>query len=186
MAKENKVYPAQPSLVGDIVYLRPETADDVLNHHFWFIQSEPQSMAAQPLPFMSPTDVAERFKKSEKSTYRQAFAIISKKENKPVGKISFFNHNDVNRSAEMGIIIDPDERKKGFAEEAMQLLISYLFQYRNLNKVYAETAEFNESTVALLETLGFHKDGELRQHHYFNGEYHNKFIYSLIRFEVDW
>ena len=183
---KNKSYPTQPSLVGKTVYLRPETAEDVINHHFWFTQSEPQSMTVHPLPFMSAPEATERFKKSEKSPYSQAFAIVSTKENQPVGKVSFFNYNDVNRSAELGILIDPDERTKGYALEAFQILITYLFKYRNLNKVYAETAEFNTGTVKLLESLGFHKDGTLRQHHYYNGEYHNKYVFSLIRFEVDW
>ena len=186
MAKNENPISAQPSLVGKTVYLRPETADDVLNHHYWFTQSEPSSMTVHPLPFMSAADVAERFKKSDKSPYKQAFAIVSKKSKNPVGKVSFFNYNDVNRSAEMGILVDPDERKHGYGEEAMKLLINYLFQFRNLNKVYAETAEFNHGTMALLETLGFKRDGILRQHHYYNGDYHNKFVYSLLRFEVDW
>ncbi|KAA3635851.1 MAG: N-acetyltransferase [Calditrichaeota bacterium] len=183
---KDKPFPTQPSLVGKKVYLRAETADDVVNHHMWFLQSEPQSMTVHPLPFMNLAEVTERFKKAEKSPYAQAFAVISIKENKPVGKVSFFNYNDVNRSAELGILIDPDERKNDYATEALQILIEYLFMYRNLNKVYAETAEFNTGTIKLLESLGFHRDGVLRQHHYFNGEYHNKFAYSLIRYEVDW
>jgi len=40
--------------------------------------------------------------------------------------------------------------------------------------------------VKLLETLGFKKDAVLRDHYFYNGEFHNGFIYSLLLFELDW
>ncbi len=186
MAKEKKEYPTQPSFVGQNVYLRPETAEDAKRHLDWFVKSEPHSMTVHPLVFTNEADIADRFKKPEKSPYKQAFAIVFKEDGTHIGKVSFVNYNDVNRSAELGIIIDPLFRKQEFGKEALQLITSYLFDFRNLNKVYAETAEFNVPTVQLLESLGFHKDGTLRQHHYFNGEYYSKFVYSLLRFEKDW
>ena len=186
MAKEKKEYSAQPSFIGDKIYLRPETVDDAKRHLDWFLKSEPHSMTVHPLTFTNEADIIDRFKKPVKSPYKQAFAIIRKDDDLHIGKISFFNYNDVNRSAELGLLVDPACRKRGYGKEALQLLISFLFDFRNLNKVYAETAEFNTPTVQLLESLGFHKDGTLRQHHYFNGEYYGKFVYSLLRFEKDW
>lgn len=186
MAKEKKEYPAQPSFIGEKIYLRPETVDDAKRHLDWSFKSEPQSMAARPLVFTTENDIINRFKKPVKSPYKQAFAIIHKEDDLHIGKISFFNYNDVNRSAELGLLVDPVHRKRGYGKEALQLMTSFLFDFRNLNKIYAETAEFNTPTVHLLESLGFHKDGTLRQHHYFNGEYYDKFVYSLIRFEKDW
>lgn len=184
MAK--KEYPAQPSFVGKKVYLRPETAEDAVRHLDWFIKSEPHSMTVHPLQFTCENDIAFRFKQMEKSPYKQAFAIMLTEDDSHIGKVAFFNYNDVNRSAELGILIDPLFRKQDYGKEALRLLISFLYEFRNLNKVYAETAEFNVPTVQLLESLGFHKDGVLRQHHYFNGEYYSKFVYSLLRFEKDW
>ena len=186
MAKENKEFPTQPSFIGKKVYLRPETAEDAKRHLDWFNKSEPQSMTVHPLEFVTEADIADRFKKLEKSPYKQAFAIVLKNDDSHVGKVSFFNYNDVNRSAELGIIIDPAQRKNDYGKDALMILISYLIDFRNLNKVYAETADFNKPTIELLESLGFHKDGTLRQHHYFNGEYYGKHVYSLLRFEKDW
>ena len=186
MAKEHNEYPTQPSFIGKKVYLRAETVEDAKRHLDWFNKSEPHSMTVHPLPFVSEPDITDRFKKLEKTPYKQAFAIILSEDDSHIGKVSFFNYNDVNRSAELGILVDQHFRNNEFGKEALQLLISFLFDFRNLNKVYAETAEFNTPTVHLLESLGFHKDGTLRQHHYFNGEYYSKFVYSLIRFEKDW
>ncbi|MEW5995345.1 MAG: GNAT family protein, partial [Candidatus Zixiibacteriota bacterium] len=86
----------------------------------------------------------------------------------------------------LGVIIDPDERKKGYGKEALQILGRYLFSHRGLNKVYAQTAAFNEGAVALLESLGFKRDATLRNHYFYDGEFHAGYIYSLLAYEVDW
>ncbi len=49
-----------------------------------------------------------------------------------------------------------------------------------MNKVYAQTASFNASSVKLLESLGFKKDGVLREHHLFQGTRHDDFVYSIL------
>lgn len=186
MGKDKKEYPTTPSLVGKEIYLRPAVAEDMANYQHWFLHSEPQSMSSHPIPILTPEESIERYKKKEKSENEQRFVIVRVKDNQPLGIISFFNLNSLNRSAELGILIDPDERNNGYATEAMKLLITYLFKFRNLNKVYAETADFNSESIRLLESVGFKLDGRLRNHHYFNDEFHDKLNYSLLRFELDW
>lgn len=182
---EQKNLPAQPSLIGKKVYLRPMTAEDAANYHLWFIQSEPQSMSVRPMPFYTFEEASDRFKKAEKNDKMQRFTIVTKESKRPVGAITFFDFNYLNRSAELGILIDPDERENGLAKDAMIVLIKYLFNYRDLNKVYCETASYNSGAIALLESLDFKRDGVLRKHHYFNGDYFDKYVYSLLRFEID-
>ncbi len=186
MLDKKKLFPTQPSLVGKKVFLRPESSDDIINAHRWFIQSEPQAQCSHPLPFRTASEAVEAKKNADKSVDRQGFAIIRKKDKTLVGQVTFFNYNSLNRSAELGVLIDPDQRQNGLADEALRILIKYLFKYRNINKVYAETATFNLEAIALLESIGFKKDGVLRQHYFFEGEYHDKLAYSLLLFELNW
>lgn len=186
MSDKKNRFPTQPSLVGKTVYLRPATAEDIANVQMWKILQEPQCMTCHPLPFTTAADAAEAHKRAEKSPDRQWFSIVRQKDKMLVGQISFFGYNALNRSAELGILVDPDEQKNGLGLEAMKLLIAYLFKYRGLNKVYAQTAEFNKGAVKLLEKLGFKRDGALRDHHFYQGEFHNDLVYSLLRFEMDW
>ncbi|MDH4156096.1 MAG: GNAT family N-acetyltransferase [candidate division Zixibacteria bacterium] len=185
MKDKKTALPTQPSLVGDQVYLRPATADDVANNHVWFILSEPQAQGCQPLPFHTASEAAEAFKKKEATADYQAFAIVRREDKTLVGKIVFYDLNSLNRSAGLGLLIDPDERKKGYAADAMRVLTRFLFQYRGLNKVYAQTPEFNAGAARLLESLGFKRDACLRDHHFYNGKFYNSFIYSLLLFEAD-
>jgi len=186
MADKKIKYPTQPSLVGAKIYLRTGSAEDAANWQYWFLLSEPQAMSSSPVPFLTPSESSEKFKSKEKSTSEQKFAVVKKDDQIPVGEVAFFNYNPLNRSAELGLLIDPEERKKGYGKEAMQLLCRYLFKYRGLNKVYARTAEFNDAAIKLLETLDFKRDATLRDHYFYNGEFHNGVIYSLLLFELNW
>ncbi len=186
MSDKKKLFPTQPSLVGKKVFLRPENPDDIVNAHHWFIQSEPQAQCSHPLPFRTASEALEAHKSADKSVDRQRFTVVRKDDKTPVGRVTFFNYNSLNRSAELGVLIDPDERQNGCADDALRTLIKYLFKYRNLNKVYAETAAFNTEAIALLESIGFKRDGVLRQHYFFEGEYHDKLAYSLLLFELNW
>ena len=65
------------------------------------------------------------------------------------------------------------------------VLCRYLFRSRDLNKVHARTSSLNSGAVALLEKAGFKRDGTLRHHHFYEGEFHDSYIYSMLRFEFD-
>ncbi len=177
------MFPTQPSFIGENVYLRAPNSDDPLNFYYWSVQSELQSLSCRPLPVGSPGSVIERYKNKEQGVYNQDFSIVKKEDNRLVGKTTYFDYNPQNRSAEIGIIIDPDERENGFASEAIYLLCNYLFNNRGLNKVYAQTAEFNKGAMKLLKSSGFKQDAKLRDHYFFDSEFHNGLIFSILLYE---
>lgn len=186
MADNKKSFPTSPSLVGDKVFLKPTTPEDLANTFHWTLLSEPQSQTCRPWVFRTASDVAERMKKAEKDPSRQSFMVLRKDNRTPVAMVRFFDLNTLNRTAELGLIVDPDERRKGYGADALKVLTRYLFTYRGLNKVYAQTAQFNTQAIALMESLGLKKDATLRDHYFYRGEFHHGLIYSLLQFEVDW
>ncbi len=178
-----KQYPTAPSLVGKVVYLRPANPDDFAEVHRWFLISDPQMLSCRPIKIISPEERVDKMKKRPDSDEHANFIITAKENHGGVGHISYFNLNRLNRSAELGYLIAPDERKKGYAGDALETLIRYLFGEMDLNKVHAQTGSFNEASRKLLEGLGFHLDGTLRQHHLYRNELYDDLIYSLLRFE---
>jgi RimJ/RimL family protein N-acetyltransferase len=185
MADKKPILTAPPSLIGDKVYLRPMTADDVANTHHWFLMSEPQLQSCRPHSVVSAAAASEAFKKIEPSSDKERFMIVRRTDSVPVGRIQYFDFNWLNRSTELGILVDPDERGKGYGREGACLMCRYLFRTRGLNKVYAQTASFNEAAIKLLESMGFKKDGTLRQHYFADREFHDGLVYSLLAFEAD-
>jgi len=178
--------PAQPSLIGKKVYLRPTTSTDIESVYLWTVKSEPQSMSCHPYVLRTMAETVEAFKARTHTDRDEHFTICRLKDKVPVGRIHFFGLNNLNRSAELGLLVDPDERKKGYGSQAIRLLTDYLFDYRGLYKVHAQTAAFNKSAIKLLESLGFHKDGTLRSHYFYNQGFHDGLIYSLLLSDRDW
>jgi [ribosomal protein S5]-alanine N-acetyltransferase len=62
-------------------------------------------------------------------------------------------------------------------------VLRYLFEHYDLNKVYCQTAGFNEPSVRLLEKFGFHRDATLREHHELDGVFYDDYIYSILKRE---
>jgi len=178
------VPPVPPSMVGKKLYLKPATASDVENTYHWYLMSDPQSTSPTALAFQTPSEAADAFRNLERSTTRERLMIILRNDKTPVGWIDFLNLNPHNQSAELELVIDPDERKKGYGLEATELMCEYLFECRDLNKVYVHTAEYNKGMIALLKKAGFQKDGIIRHHYLYQREFHNGVIYSLLRFEA--
>lgn len=183
MSSDKKPLPTSPALTGKKVYLRPTTTEDMVNIQYWFLQSEPQTQVSYPLRFKTVAEAAEEFRIANKTADRESFTIVSTKTNVPIGRVTYYNYNSLNRSAALSVLIDPDERKKGFATQAVKLLVGYLFKYRDLNKVYADIPDFNKAGKKLMESLAFKKDGTLRGEYIIDGDQHARLIYSLMRFE---
>ncbi|SYZ73929.1 putative Uncharacterized N-acetyltransferase p20 [Candidatus Zixiibacteriota bacterium] len=176
-------YPTPPTLVGEKVYLRTMEAEDYAVTYLWHLQTEPQSQTSHQAVIVTPKEYVEAVKKREKKPTERDFAIVCKEDDRIVGKIRFFGLNMLNRSAELGYIVDPAEHKKGYGKEGLILLIRYLFNNLDLNKVYAQTAVFNIASVNLLKSLDFKLEGTLRQHHYYRGTLQDDLLFSLLRFE---
>jgi RimJ/RimL family protein N-acetyltransferase len=111
------------------------------------------------------------------------YAVFVDNVSEPVGKFSYFDLNPRNRSAEFGYVIHPDMRGRGLGKQMLQACISQIFQATDLNKLYCQTGAFNLPSIKLLEHLGFHRDGVLREHHELDGVLHDDCIYSLLRRE---
>ena len=83
---------------------------------------------------------------------------------KLIGKITFSDYNLRNQSMELGYYMIPEYRNRGLMKRALTTTITKLFTDSNINKIYAQTGEFNILSCKILTSLGFHLDGILREH----------------------
>lgn len=87
------------------------------------------------------------------------------------------------RSAELAYWLAPEHQEQGYAADAAGRLVQYAFEDRNLRRLSARCGSFNEASVGLLESIGFQREGTLRQAAWFRGEYHDMYWYGLLRDE---
>lgn len=100
-----------------------------------------------------------------------------------VGTINTNNCNLRCGTFNYGLAIHSDHRRKGYASEAIGLVLRYYFGERRYQKVNAEVYSFNAESIGLHEHLGFMLEGRLRQMIYSGGAFHDKLIYGLTQEE---
>lgn len=175
-----------PTLIGAKVYLRPAVPDDIAESHEWLTQSDPDSMSYQISRLVSPTEAAEIFRRQTKNELDLTLMVNKKADDEPVGIVTTANFNPLNRSVEIIILINPERRRKGLGKDALKTVSKFLFFQRGLNRIYSQVGNFNTPGTKLFQSVGFKLDGKLRQNHFYKGEFHDTFVYSLLRFELDW
>jgi RimJ/RimL family protein N-acetyltransferase len=101
-----------------------------------------------------------------------------------LGGISFFRILAVERHAELGLVIGrKSEWGKGYAREAMKLMVDYGFEQLNFNMIYLSVLAGHERAHRIYVGLGFREEGRLRQRIYRDGQYHDLISLSLLRSE---
>lgn len=78
-----------------------------------------------------------------------------------------------------GIEVIRDHRGRGYATEASELILTYMFAERRYNKCEVEVYAFNDASLALYRKLGFAEEGRLRQHEFFAGTYHDVVLLGI-------
>lgn len=84
-----------------------------------------------------------------------------------------------------GLAIPPEQRRKGYASDAIRVVLRYYFHERRYQKVNAEVYSFNIPSQHLHGSLGFTLEGRLRRMIYSGGSFHDALIYGMTREEFD-
>lgn len=78
-----------------------------------------------------------------------------------------------------GITIGADFHRRGYASEAIILLLRYMFGERRFQKCDVEMYAYNLASVKLHEKLGFVEEGRRRRAQFFAGEYHDVVLMGM-------
>ncbi|TCO44183.1 GNAT family N-acetyltransferase [Actinocrispum wychmicini] len=81
---------------------------------------------------------------------------------------------------EYGIGIMAGQQRKGYASEAVVLLLRFMFGERRYHKCTASVYAFNEASLALHGRLGFVEEGRLREHVFLAGRHHDLVMMGML------
>jgi diamine N-acetyltransferase len=84
--------------------------------------------------------------------------------NRAIGSIDLFDFDANHQRAGIGILIaEKDDRRQGYASEALNILIEYCFTTLNLHQIYCNITTDNEASILLFQQQGFQVAGIKRQ-----------------------
>jgi len=165
---------------GKNIRLRAIELSDVATLVEWDLHSEvgrymhfltpPQSEAA-----IKAFIEKESLKKLEDDRY---FWIIENSAGDAVGYID--TRTDPRHGCfEYGVSVVPDQKCKGYASEAIMMVVAYYFDHLRYQKVTAGVHSNNEASMGLHKKLGFQLEGTLRNMIYQEGGYIDLHYFGL-------
>lgn len=126
--------------------------------------------------------VEKLFEDRELSRTEYSFAIHPRDDDEPLGVISLMNVSEANESAELSIIVgDPEDRRRGYGSEAIELLLRYAFGSLGLNRIGLSAFDFNEEAISAYEKLGFVVEGRFRHAIKRRTGFHDAILMSILK-----
>lgn len=166
---------------GPRVRLRAFEAEDWEIYHAWNVDDE-QTRNLDQIHFPQSADAARQW--AEREAAREPDGdnfrfVIENEHREVVGDISTHDCDLRVGAFSFGISIRPDQRGKGYAAEAIPLVLRYYFREKRYQKVTVTIFSFNEPSVRLHERLGFQLEGRIRRTAYTAGAHHDALVYGM-------
>jgi RimJ/RimL family protein N-acetyltransferase len=152
------------------INLRHKRISDAREDYSWQTDPELSELdAASPLNMSYQQFLSEfNFDLTYPSSSRHEFAIDNL-EGEHVGNCVYYNVNQVESKAEIGIMIgNRNYWNKGYGTEAVNALLEYIFTRTRLERVYLTTLDWNIRAQKCFKKCGFKETGRLdRDGHHF-------------------
>jgi RimJ/RimL family protein N-acetyltransferase len=172
---------------GQQVRLRGVEPSDASHFLRWNLDSE----RARRLDFLWPPQSeaavrawveAQSLKRLENDAYHW---VIENLAGEPVGTLSTHDCQPRHGTFSYGIDVAAEHRCRGYASEAIRLVLRYYFHQLRYQKVTVAVHADNLASLALHARLGFVREGTLRRMVFTNGAYCDVVWWGLTREEFD-
>ncbi|ULO07348.1 GNAT family N-acetyltransferase [Paenibacillus sp. 19GGS1-52] len=170
-------------LTGERVYLRPLNGEDSELYYQMFYDEETRWLTGTQKH--NTKEQIARYIERKTGDDSSVLLLIALEENDTViGDIAIQDMDRNNRTANLRIAIDKVEHQsKGYGQEALLLLLNYGFGILNLHRIELEVYAYNNRAVHVYEKVGFVREGVRRQTLYYNHEYHDVIMMSMLENE---
>lgn len=172
-----------PILETENLVLRQISVDD--DQEVFEIRSNSETMKFIPRPLAKTIEDAQNFIVECNASIEKNdlinWAITKKEDNKLIGMIGFFRMQPENFRGEVGYILNPDFHGKGIMKEALEKALQFGFEVLNFHSIEAVIDPRNNASEKLLQKTGFEKEAHFKENFFYNGEFSDTVIYSLLK-----
>ena len=172
---------------GSLVRLRAVEPGDWEVHHAWDQDSETQRLSDR-VHFPRSREGYRRWAERQAANEPDGDNVHFEVETLAGELVASVSAHDCDRRTgtfEIGVATRKEHQRKGYAREAIALLMRYYFHELRYQKATAYIVDSNEPSLRLFERLGFQLEGRLRRLVYTGGRHHDYVIYGLTIEEFD-
>jgi RimJ/RimL family protein N-acetyltransferase len=166
---------------GRLVRLRAMEPSDWEAYHAWN-QDDEQARLLYSIPFPRSAEAMRRW--AERTATQEPDGdnfrwVITDLSGAVAGDLTTHDSDRRHGHFSYGISVAREHRRKGYASEAILLVLRYYFLELRYHKATVHVYDFNKPSLALHTKLGFREEGRLREMIFTNGRYHDKIIYGM-------
>ncbi|MFD0617055.1 GNAT family N-acetyltransferase [Paenibacillus sp. GCM10027629] len=170
-------------LEGTKVYLRPVNSADT--EAYYQLLHDADMLRLTGTQHYFTREQIERYIDSKSQDSSSILLLIADAAtDEVIGDIALQDISDTNRSANLRIAISAARHQgRGYGTEAIQLLLDYGFGIRNLHRIELNVYAYNERAQHVYRKLGFQQEGIQRDALFYNHEYHDAILMSMLEHE---
>jgi len=167
--------------------LRPFQKSDVTS--FVAYRSDPEVARYQgwdaPYPVERAVAFIEKMQQSAPGTEGNwyQFAVELKQTGAMIGDCAFHTLPDDKRLAAIGFSFARSYQGVGYATEAVQRMLAYMFADLNLHRVQAICDVENTASARLLERVGMRREAHFVENVWFKGAWGSEYLYAILQYE---
>jgi [ribosomal protein S5]-alanine N-acetyltransferase len=111
------------------------------------------------------------------------FGIEDKSTEQLVGDCALYLQMADSRIAEIGITISHLHQRRGYAKEAMQGLINFLFREKGIHRIVETVDAENIASIQMLKSLFFRQEAHFIESVFFKGRWGSEYQFAILKKE---
>ena len=170
-----------PTLSTNRLRLRQFRVEDADAMHECFANPETMRFWNQPVHTkrIDTERAVRRFIDCTPSYYR-FWAVADAKTDHCLGLVNYHDGHIRSKRVSIGYIIEATRQRQGVATEAVSAMLDFCFRDLGLHRAQAFIHPDNRASIGLIENLGFHREGLLRDNLRVGEEWRDDLLYALL------
>lgn len=108
------------------------------------------------------------------------YVFLKENPNQPIGTVCLYNIANSFARCELGYKFSSAYHHRGYAQEAVERCVDMAFAELKIHRICAMVQKDNTSSIRLLQSLGFQKEGVCRHYLRIQGNWVDHLQYSLL------
>lgn len=109
------------------------------------------------------------------------WAVTEKGSDKCIGIMGFYRTQPEHFRTELGYMISPEHKGKGYVTEAVKTLLDFAFNTLNFHSIEAVIDSRHIASERVLQKNGFIKEAHFKENFYYNNEFTDTVMYGLLK-----